>query len=124
MVQIYKTAYPKVTVIVDPAAQMRQKIAAAQRDAGQVAPDDFAALAAGFAAAWANVQSTGGGGGISNSGGGRPALASLEYKDRSLMVKPKGQPEIPLTQIKTALAAQNLALSQPAPGVWQIRSAK
>lgn len=122
MVQIYKTAYPKETVIVDPAAQMRQKIAAAQRDAGQAAPDDFAALAAGFTAAWANVQSAGGGG--SSGGGGRPALASLEYKDRSLMVKPKGQPEIPLAQMKAALAAQNLALSQPAPGVWQIRSAK
>ena len=119
MVQIYKTAYPKETVFVDPAAQMRQKIAAAQRDAGQAAPDDFAALAAGFAAAWANVQSAAGGGGA-----GKPALASFDYKDRSLLVKPKAQPEVPLTQMKAALAQQNLSLSQSAPGVWQIRSAK
>ena len=117
MVQIYKTAYPKETVIVDPAAQMRQKIAAAQHDAGQAAPDDFAALVAGFAAAWANVQTT------ASASGSRPALATLEYKDRSLLVKPKGQPEVPLTQMKAALAQQNLSLAQSAPGIWQIRSA-
>ena len=118
MVQIYKTAYPKETVIVDPAAQMRQKIAAAQHDAGQAAPDDFVALAAGFAAAWANVQTTAG------ASGSKPALASLEYKERSLLVKPKAQPEVPLTQMKAALARQNLSLAQSAPGIWQIRSAK
>ena len=118
MVQIYKTAYPKETVIVDPAAQMRQKIAAAQHDAGQAAPDDFAALAAGFAAAWSNVQNA------ASASGSRPALVSLEYKDRSLLVKPKAQPEVPLAQMKAALAQQNLSLSQSAPGVWQIRSVK
>ncbi|MBC7414611.1 MAG: general secretion pathway protein GspL [Herminiimonas sp.] len=117
MVQIYKTAYPKETVIVDPAAQMRQKIAAAQHDAGQAAPDDFAALAAGFAAAWANVEQ-------SAAAGPRPALASIEYRDRSLLVKPKAQPDVPLARMKSALAQQNLSLSQSAPGVWQIRSIK
>ena len=122
MVQIYKSAYPKETVIVDPAAQMRQKISAAQRDAGQAAPDDFAALAAGFSAAWATVQSASGAGKGSGSTG--PALASLEYKDRSLLVKPKAQPDVPLAQMKAALAPHNLSLSQSAPGIWQIRSAK
>lgn len=117
MVQIYKTAYPKETVIIDPAAQMRQKIATAQRDAGQPAPDDFAALAAGFATAWSSVTQN-------MNGPVKPAIASLEYKDRSLLVKPKPQVEVPVAQMKTALAARNLSLSQSAPGVWQIRSAK
>lgn len=117
MVQIYKTAYPKETVIVDPAAQMRQKIAAAQRDAGQAAPDDFAALAAGFAVAWSGVQQN-------VAGPTRPALAGIEYRDRSLLVKPKAQPDVPIAQMKAALAQQNLSLSQSAPGIWQIRSVK
>lgn len=117
MVQIYQSAYPKETVIVDPAAQMRQKIAAAQGDAGQAAPDDFAALAAGFAAAWSNLQQNA-------TATARPALASVEYRDRSLLVKPKAQPEVALTQIKAALAQQSLSLTQSAPGIWQIRSVK
>ena len=115
MVQIYRSAYPKETVIVDPAAQMRQKIAAAQRDAGQAAPDDFGALAAGFAGAWteatqsANATSTG--------------IASVDYRDRSLLVKPKPEIEVPLARLRTALASRKLSLTQSAPGIWQIRSA-
>ena len=116
MVQIYKSAYPKETVIVDPAAQMRQKIAAAQRDSGKAAPDDFGPLAASFAAAWSTL-------GLAGDATGKPAIASLEYRERSLFVKPKASPAIPIAQVKAALAARNLSLTQPAPGVWQIRSA-
>lgn len=114
MVQIYRAAYPKETVIADPVAQMRQKLAAARRDAGQPAPDDFAALTAGFAQAWNSVAPGG-------TGSARP-LASLEYRDRSLFIKPKTQADLPVPQLKTALATQNLNLSQSGPGVWQIRS--
>lgn len=117
MVQIYKNTYPKETVIVDPAAQMRQKIAAAQHDAGQAAPDDFAALAAGFAEAWSSVTQNA-------AGTDKAAIASLEYRDRSLLVKPKASAAVPLAQIKAALTQRNLSLTQSTPGVWQIRSAK
>ena len=48
MTQIYKSTYPKDTVIVDPVAQMKQKIAASQRESGQAAPDDFTPLTASF----------------------------------------------------------------------------
>lgn len=116
MVQIYKSAYPKETVIVDPAAQMRQKIAAAQRDSGKTAPDDFGPLAASFAAAWSTL-------GLPGDTSGKPAIASLEYRERSLFIKPKASPSIALAQVKAALASRNLSLTQPAPGVWQIRSA-
>jgi general secretion pathway protein L len=114
MVQIYRTAYPKETVIADPVAQMRQKIAAAKHDAGQPAPDDFAALAAGFAQAWNSVAPGG--------AGSARALASLEYRDRSLLVKPKTQADLPVAPMKSALAAHNLSMAQSGPGVWQIRS--
>ena len=117
MVQIYKTTYPQETVIVDPAAQMRQKISAAQRAAGQAAPDDFTALAASFGVAWNSVAQN-------VAGPVRPAIASLEYRERSLFVKPKPQAEVPLAQMKTALATHGLSLTQSAPGVWQIRSMK
>jgi general secretion pathway protein L len=116
MVQAYKNAYPKETVIVDPAAQMRQKLAAARHDAGQPAPDDFAALAAGFALAWNGVTQNA-------TGSAKPAIANMEYRDRSLFIKPKPEPEVPMAQMKSALAMRNLGLAQSAPGVWQIRSA-
>jgi len=110
MVQSYRNAYPKETVIVDPLAQMRQKLAAARRESGQLAPDDFIALAGAFGEAW------------SAAGKGAP-IASLEYHDRSLLVKPKAGTE-PDERLRNALAAHNLGLSQEAAGVWRIRSVK
>ncbi|MES2831938.1 MAG: type II secretion system protein GspL [Pseudomonadota bacterium] len=116
MVQIYRSAYPNETVIVDPAAQMRQKIAAGQRDNGRPAADDFTALAAGFGAAWAGIVAQ------ASADSAKPAIESLEFRDRSLFVKPKPQVDVPLAQMRAALASRNLTLSQSAPGIWQIRS--
>jgi general secretion pathway protein L len=112
MLQTYRAAYPKETVIIDPLAQMRQKLAAAQRDSGQVAADDFIALTAAFGAAW------------SAAGQSPQAISGLEYHDRNLTVKLKPDAEMPMDQLKTALAARNLSLSETGSGVWQIRSAK
>lgn len=112
MIQTYRSAFPKETVIVDPLAQLRQKMAGAQRDAGQLAPDDFVALAAAFTEAWAAT------------GKGTPPVAGLEYRDRGLTVKLKPGSEASLEQLSSALAARNLAISQPSAGVWQIRSTK
>lgn len=112
MVQIYKSAYPKETVIVDPMAQMRQKYAAAQRESGQIAPDDFVALAAAFGEAW-------------GSAGQQPqSIAGLEYRERSLSVKLKPGTNVSLEQMQPALAAQNLSVSQPNSDVLQVRSGK
>lgn len=113
LTRTFQTAYPKETVIVDPALQMRQKIAAAKQAAGQPAPDDFTALAAAFAEAWKHSAS---------SGRPLPALAALEYHERALLVRIKTPGEIPLAQLQTALAARNLALSQQDAGVLRIRS--
>lgn len=111
MIRTYKNAYPKETVIIDPLAQMRQKTAAAQRESGQLAPDDFIALAAAFSEAWhAASQSA-------------APIARLEYHDHSLLVKTKQGGE-PSERLRNALAARNLSLSQQSAGTWQIRSAK
>ena len=129
MIQIYKSAYPKETVILDPVVQMRQKIAIAKRDSGLPAPDDFTAISAAFGEALASVI----------PGKAVPAIAALEYRERSLFVRfkpvlsrvelPNGEVSAQQTQqIKTALAERNLSLdlvpAQSAAVVWQIRSMK
>ena len=125
MTRIYQAAYPKETVIIDPIAQIQQKIAAAKRAAGLPLPDDFIALAAAFGEAWAGAMQ------------GRPtlAIAALEYRERGLIVQLKTAPSreegtdtTALTQqIKTLLAERGLSLEQTTSGavpVWQIRSIK
>lgn len=122
MTQIYKAAYPKEPVIIDPIAQMRQKIAAAKRDSGQAAPDDFTALAAAFGEAWNNVAQARSAGKTA-----APAIAALEYRERSLYVRLKPEGQAPTEPMKTALAGRNLSLvlapAQSGAVVWQIRSA-
>lgn len=125
MLKIYQAAYPKETVIVDPVAQMQQKIAIARHDAGQSAPDDFAALTTDFAIAWNSVVRLGAG--TAKISDPKPEVASLEYRDRSLYVRPKTRSELSATSfssLKAALVRRNLVLSQSTPGTWQIRPAK
>lgn len=119
MIQTYKSAYPKESVILDPTVQMQQKIAAAQRATGQLVADDFMAIAADFGEAWASVMRTATGGKPGVSG-----IAALEYRERSLFVRLKADDEALAEQMKPALSARGLSLSQPAAGVWRIRSAK
>lgn len=111
MTKIYRAAYPKETVVVDPIAQMRQKIAAAKRDSGASAPDDFAALAGRFGDAWNSMPSA-------------SPIAGLDYRDRMLNVKLK-EPATALVEPMTkALAARGLTLKEIAPDNWQVGSAR
>lgn len=112
MEQNYKAAFPKETVILDPLVQLRQKIAGAQRESGQIAPDDFLALSAGFGEAWASI------------GKGAAPVASLEYREGALTVKLKQGSSVAAEELGSALAARNLTMSETSPGVWQIRSAR
>lgn len=123
MIQIYKSAYPNESVIIDPVAQMRQKIASAKRGSGLPAADDFTAISAAFGEAWASVM----------PGKTAPAIASLEYRERSLFVQFKPNTEAPAQQMKAALAERGLSLSlgslgpvpaQSAAVVWKIRGTK
>lgn len=110
MTQSYRTAFPNETVIVDPLAQLRQKLAIAQRDSGQLAPNDFIALTAALGEAWAAA------------GQGAAPIAGMEYRDRSLTVKLKPGSDAPVEPLRAALAARALSLSQAGEGAWQIRS--
>ncbi len=124
LVQIYKSAYPNESVILDPVAQMQQKIAIARHNSGQAAPDDFTALTAAFGEAWAGAAAV---------AGKSTAIAAIDYHDRSLFVRLKAGGEVPVKQMQAALAKRNLSLSLVTPDatsgqsgavVWQIRSAK
>lgn len=121
MIQIYKSAYPKETVIMDPIAQMQQKINAAQRDSGVAAPDDFTAITAAFGEAWTKVMSAAG-------KTATPTIAAIEYRERSLIVRLSADGETWSQQMSAALAVRKLSLEplpkQSGQAVWQIRSAK
>ncbi|RJF97569.1 type II secretion system protein GspL [Noviherbaspirillum saxi] len=112
MVQTYKAAFPKDTVVVDPLAQVRQKLSAGQHLSGRLAPDDFVALAASFGEAWSSI------------GQGAGTIAGIEYRDRSLTVKFKPEVSVPKDQLTGALASRNLSATQLSNSVWQIRSGK
>lgn len=111
MLQTFKAAYPKENVILDPAAQMKKNIALARANGGQVGPDEFTYLAAAFGEA-------------ARALGRPPAIAGLEYRERALTVKLKPEAADPALagQLKGALAARNLSLTEAGPAVWQIRS--
>jgi general secretion pathway protein L len=118
MIQIYKSAYPQESVIIDPLAQMQQKLALARRDTGLAVADDFTAITASFGEAWAGVTAT-----LAS----QPTIAGLEYRERSLLVRLKPGIDAPTRQMKASLAERGLSL-ELAPGqsavIWQIRSTK
>ena len=122
ILQTFKSTYPKEIVIVDPLLQMQQKLAIAKHDAGQSAPDDFTALAAAFGEVWSGA--TQGKGAAAGAAANASGIASLEYRERSLLVKLKPDTKLTVDDVKSALAARNLSVTQTAGGVWQIRSGK
>jgi general secretion pathway protein L len=112
MTQTFKSAFPNEPLVVDAVSQMKQKIATARHDAGQLSPDDFLAMASAFGEAW---QST---------GASSTAIAALEYHNYSLLVKLKPGTSVAVDQLKASMAAHNLALSQPSANSLEIRSGK
>ena len=112
MMQTFKAAYPKETVILDPAAQMRKNISLAKADDGQAAPDGFIAMSANLAEALSVLPK-------------RDVIASLDYRERALQVKvkPNTVDAAAMTQIRSALQARKLELTEANPGTWQIRVA-
>lgn len=113
MTQTFSAAFPKEPV-QDPIRQAQQKINAAKLAAGQAAPDDFTSLAAAFGEAWQSVS----------QGKKTATIASLEYKERSLQVKFKEDGEVPLAEMKAALAARHLQLANSDARTWQIKLGK
>ena len=113
MKQIYLAAYPKESVVLDPLLQMRQKITAAEHDAGFASADDFTTLITQFRQAWESAM---------------PApdqtVAGIEYRERGLSVQLKSA--APAAAMKAILAERDLSLEQSPDSAltWQIRSIK
>jgi general secretion pathway protein L len=106
--QAFKAAYPNEAPLM-PAAQMRRNIALAQQAGGQISADEFTALAAALAESLAE-------------GGGRAALATLDYRERALQVKfkPGSFDASAQTSLRAALAARNLQMQQGTADAWRI----
>lgn len=119
MTQIYQSRYPKETVVIDPIAQMQQKIAFAKRDAGLAMPSDLTSLAAQFGEAWSNLAST-----------NKPTIASIDYREHTLFVNftadSANGSEALMQHMQTALTGHNLSLTatstQAGTVTWQIQS--
>lgn len=114
MTQTFKSVYPKEPLTSDPVLQMRRNVGLARQLAGQAAPDDFLALAAAFGEAWQGAM----------QGRPGPAIAALEYNERTLQVTLKPEGEAPTEQVQAALKARNLSLTPKTANVWQIRSSQ
>jgi general secretion pathway protein L len=110
MTTTFRSAYPREPAI-DPVAQMRQNIARARANSGQLAPDEFTWLAAAFGEAARTLPRP-------------PGIASIEYRERALSVKVKPETVDPASTnaLRAALSAQNMSLQEAAAGTWQIRS--
>ncbi|MDH2918684.1 MAG: type II secretion system protein GspL [Sideroxydans sp.] len=107
---LYLNAYPKETVVLDPLLQMRQKIAAAQRAAGQLAPDDFTVLTAAFAEAWASVKPA------ENS-----QISELNYANQRLTITLKTA--LAIDAMRDALGARAMQLTSVDETHWQLGGA-
>lgn len=118
MLQTFRTAFPKERVIIDPLAQMQQKIGAIRQGAGQAEPDDFLALASAFGNAWSDVQKT------PSAHQAPTVIVAFEYRERGLLVRIKPVDALAADSIRSALAAQQLVLTEQDSGVWQIRRAR
>lgn len=113
MAALYLRTFPQEQQVVDPLAQMRQKVTRARQSGGELVPDDFLALSAALGDAWGG------------SSADPRAIAGLDYRDATLNVRLKPGTQVSLDAVRPALAARRIeAEPSPAdPAVWQIRSA-
>jgi general secretion pathway protein L len=112
MEQTFRAAYPNEPLTDQLPLQMRRNIATAKANSGELAPDEFTALAASLGEALATA-------------GKRDVVAGLGYKDRILTVrlKPNMADAGTRDSVKDALSRRGLALSEVDGGAWQIRIA-
>lgn len=111
MISQYRTAFPNEAVVVDPLLQTRQKIAQANLAAGSPAATDFLALAGRFTGAWQSQDAL-----------ETKAIASLEYRDASLLLRlqdPQSANE-GKAEIAEQLKQHGLSLTVMEDGVWKI----
>ena len=108
---IYRRSFPNETVVLDPLAQIKQKIAASRQASGQLNTSDFLVLAAALGEVWREA------------GNDLRAIDALDYRDGTLTIKLKKAAQVSLAAMRTPLAARELQLtpSPTDPLLWQIK---
>lgn len=112
MVDIYRRSFPNEKVVLDPLAQMKQKIVISHSASGQLTSSDFVVLTAALGEAWREA------------GNDLRAITSLEYREGTLNVKLKQGVQVSLEALRAPLATRQLQLA-PSPSdplLWQVRS--
>lgn len=122
MLRAYRAAFPDdtaddQTVIADPVSRMKQKRAARSRAAGEPSPGDFLWLSAALGDAWPAMQQA--------TGMDARAIASIEYRDGSLLLRFKPGNPSSLEAARKPLAEHQLELASGSePGSWRVQSAR
>jgi general secretion pathway protein L len=108
---IYRRSFPNDKVLLDPLAQMRQKVASSRQASGQPTASDFVVRSAALGEAWREA------------GNDLRAIASLDYRDGTLNVKLKQGAQVSLEAMQNPLAMRQLQLtpSSADPLLWQVR---
>jgi general secretion pathway protein L len=108
---IYRRSFPNETVVLDPLAQLKQKIAASRQASGQLNTSDFVVLAAALGEVWCEA------------GNDLRAIDALDYRDGTLTIKLKKAAQVSLAAMRTPLAARELQLtpSPTDPLLWQVK---
>ena len=109
---IYQRSFPNDKVVLDPLAQMKQKIAASRSASGQLTASDFIVLSATLGEAWREA------------GNNLRAIATLEYRDSTLSIKLKQGVQVSLEALRSPLTARQMQLtpSPTDPLLWHLRS--
>ncbi|MHA4868983.1 type II secretion system protein GspL [Duganella sp. PWIR1] len=109
MTQTFKSVYPKEPLVAAPMDQMARNVRLAKANSGQTGADEFVSLSAAFGEALGALPR-------------RDIIATLEYKDRALVVKvkPNTVDAAAAAQLRAALAGRNLDMQESTPGSWKI----
>ena len=121
MRHMVQTVFPDEHVIIDPLAQLQQKVTSLHLTRGEVAPDDFLMLTAILAEALKTVST-------SADDEKNNLVAVLDYRNSTLEVRFKPGITPPLVSARAMLAARNFNLTvmpeQDKAVVWQIRNVR
>ena len=109
--EIYQRHFPNEKVVLDPLAQMKQKITTVRQASGQLTASDFVVLSAALGEVWRET------------GKDLRAIATLDYRNGTLNVKLKQGMNVSPEALRSPLANRQLQFtpSPVDPLLWQVK---